>query len=214
MKYLTTIIALLCCTISLAAEPQRITAKPGLIELRLTSAPAGADISWESRQPLTAEYRQYEGGTVLVSYATSGQLVFVSDVIDWEAKKREKTTWIVDISSTPGPVIPPIPEPVPLTGLAAEIWKTVQPIGDPVKASKYASAYEVVVSEIGAGALTTMSQVNARCKELLLPLQSNPRDARWQAVGQLIANQLATAATPSQARPVFEQAIVGLRGGR
>ncbi|HLO97467.1 MAG TPA: hypothetical protein VK171_02630, partial [Fimbriimonas sp.] len=201
--------------IGLSAEPQRLTAKPGLVELRLTNAPAGADISWEARQPLTAEYRQYEGGTVLVTHATSGQLVFVSDVIDWEAKRREKTTWIVDISSTPpGPVVPPEPPPTPLTGLSAEIWKLVQPIGDPVKANKYANAYEVVVSEIGAGALQTMSQVNARCKELLQPLQSNPRDARWQAVGQLIANQLQTAATPSQARPVFEQAIVGLRGGR
>lgn len=215
MKYLTAIIAALLCTIGLGAEPQRITAKPGLIELRLTTAPAGADISWEARQPLTAEYRQYEGGTVLVTHATTGQLVFVSDVIDWENKKREKTTWIVDITAVPpGPDVPPEPPPKPLAGLAAEVWKTVEFIRDPVKAEKYAATYEVVVSEIGAGALTTMSQVNARCKELLLPLQSNPRDPRWQAVGQLIANSLQASATTSQARSVFEQAILGLRGGR
>ena len=144
-KWMCAVLAVLCASVAFGAEPQRISAKPGLIELRLSNAPDGADISWEARQPLTQEYRQYEKGEVLVTHATTGQLVFVSDVIDWENRKREKTTWIVDITSTPpSPGPAPEPQPVPLTGLSADIWKLVQPIEDPVKANKYASAYEVM----------------------------------------------------------------------
>jgi hypothetical protein len=98
-------------------EPQRLTYKAGLVELRLPTVPPGADITWESRQPLDLDFRAYEGGSVIVFYAGQpGQLVVTSDVIDWEKKARDKTSWIVtiegkvpDVKPDPKPDDPPKP---------------------------------------------------------------------------------------------------------
>lgn len=111
-------------------EPQRLTHKAGLVELRLPTVPPGADITWEARQPLDLDFRAYENGSVIVFYAGQpGQLVVTSDVIDWDKKARDKTSWIVtiegklpDVKPDPKPDDPPKPEPdkvapIPLPGL-------------------------------------------------------------------------------------------------
>lgn len=102
-------------------EPQRLTYKVGLVELRLPTVPPGADITWEARQPLDLDFRAYENGSVIVFYAGQpGQLVVTSDVIDWEKKARDKTSWIVtiegkvpDVKPDPKPDDPPTPPPTP-----------------------------------------------------------------------------------------------------
>lgn len=95
-------------------EPRHLTVPPGLIELRLSAAPEGSDISWEAVSPLAADFRVYEGGHVLVTYAADGRLVFSSDVIDWDGKRRDKTSWIVTVDGLappPGPKPPDPPKP-------------------------------------------------------------------------------------------------------
>ena len=114
----------------MGGEPQRITSKAGLVELRLPSYQPGVDVTWEARQPLDLDFRTYEGGSVIVFYASQpGQLIVTSDVIDWDKKVRDKTSWIVTIEGKapdpkpdPKPDDPPKPEPdkvapIPLPGL-------------------------------------------------------------------------------------------------
>lgn len=95
-------------------EPQQLKATPGLIELRIDELPAGADITWEARQPLSLPFRTYENGAVIVFHTADsgvkpgGQIVVTSDVIDWEGRKRDKTSYIITIE---GPTPPPDPKP-------------------------------------------------------------------------------------------------------
>lgn len=200
-----------------AGEPQRVTKAPGLFELRLPEMPEGADVSWEARQPLTLDFRQYESGAVFVSYATAGEVVVVSDVIDWTNRRRDKTTWIVTIEGTKPPE--PLPDPtIPLpTGFAGEIYKMAKAINDPAKCLAYAANYEAISSEIGAGALRALPEVRSRVIELNEPLQSNPRNPQWQAIGVAITAQLGSTTTIDSAKALFDQVAIGLRaagGGR
>jgi hypothetical protein len=197
-----------------AGDPQTITVKPGMIEIRLPSVPSAADVTWESRQPLTLDYKTYDTGTVLSthsSYAVNGEIIVVSDVIDWDARKRDKTTWIVKIDgAAPTPVPPVPPAPTPVTGFALEIYNAVKPIGEAPKAKLFAANYDTVVSEIGAGALQSIASIRARIIELNRPLQAQTRDQRWWAVGKLIDAKLATVSTAAQVKDVFEQVAIGL----
>lgn len=205
------LVVLLLAQLALAGEPQRVTRAPGLFELRLPSIPEGADVSWEAKQPLTLDFRQYERGAAFVAYATSGELVIVSDVIDWESKKRDKTTWIIKIEGTPPPPVPPDPTPPLPTGLAGEVYKLAKPIQQSEKCLKYAANYEVVSTEIAAGALRTLPEVRSRILSLNQPLQAEPRDIRWQSVGTAIQAAMAKATTVEDAKRVIDDAAKGLK---
>ena len=125
------VVAIACLWSSglLAGGPQKLTRKPGLIELRLPTYEPGVDVTWEARQPIDLDFKTFEGGSVIVFYAGQpGQLVVTSDVIDWERRSRDKTSWIITIEGKapepkPDPdVVPPKPEPdkvapIPLPGL-------------------------------------------------------------------------------------------------
>jgi hypothetical protein len=96
-----------CCLPAAAAGTREVEVDPGLIVLRV-EAPAGADISWEARQPLTLPLQLFEESSACVfCQHTAGIVVVVSDVIDWDARKRDRTTWIVKVGADP--VDPPDP---------------------------------------------------------------------------------------------------------
>lgn len=194
------------CALAAAGETQRVLVRPGLVEIRLPDAVAqDADITWEAREPLTLDYRSYEGGSVLVTYMTSGQAVLVSDVIDWQAKKRDRTTWILFVQAGPGPA----PSPTVPPGIAQDVLKAAQSIAQPQVARRFAEAFRTASSEIGAGRLRTLDEVKARILELCKGVA--PGSAPWQAVGTLIGQHLtATAKTPAEAKQVFDQVVLGL----
>lgn len=196
------------CALAAAGETQRVLVRPGLVEIRLPDAVAqDADITWEAREPLTLDYRSYEGGTVLVTYMTSGQAVLVSDVIDWQAKKRDRTTWILFVQAGPGPG--PAPSPTVPPGIAQDVLKAAQSIAQPQVSRRFAEAFRTASSEIGAGRLRTLDEVKARILELCKGIA--PGSAPWQAVGTLIGQHLtATAKTPAEAKQVFDQVVLGL----
>lgn len=102
------------CSAVLAGEPRRVTVQPGMIELRLESVPEDSDISWDARSPIGLDFRTYEKGTVFVTArATPGQFIVQSDVIEWSAKQRTKTTWIVTVGEKPVEPIDPVdPKPI------------------------------------------------------------------------------------------------------
>lgn len=194
------------------AEPVRLSVNPGLIELRLNPvAPVGADVSWDARAPLSLNYRTYELGNVLITHATTGQLVIVSDVIDWEAKVRTKTTWIVDVKGgEPGPGPDPTPpQPAPPPGLAGEIYKLAKPINEPAKSLKYAANFETISSKIGAGAITTIEQARAEIIAINQPLATG--SAAWTAVGVFIAQQISKQPTLESLKDLFDITAIGLR---
>jgi hypothetical protein len=75
---------------------------PGWIEIDAGSVSAEASVTWEARKPVTLSYREYitvaSGRRVCVLHITRpGQYVMVCDVIDWEARSREKTTHIITV---------------------------------------------------------------------------------------------------------------------
>lgn len=210
------LVVLLLAQLALAGDPQRVTRAPGLFELRLPTIPAGADVSWEAKKPLSLDFRQYESGAAFVSYATSGELVIVSDVIDWEGRKRDKTTWIVTIEGTPPKPVPPDPTPPLPQGLAGEVYKLAKPIQQADKCLAYANNYEVVSTEIAAGAVLTLQQVRSRIVALNQPLLAEPRDVRWQSVGTVIQAEMAKSTSVADAKRVCDEAATGLRlaGGK
>lgn len=194
------------CALASAGDTQRVLVRPGLVEIRLPDAVAeGSDITWEAREPLTLDYRSYEGGTVLVTYMTSGQAVLVSDVIDWQAKKRDRTTWILFVQAGPGPA----PGPTVPPGIAQDVLKAAQSIAQPQVARRFAEAFRTASSEIGAGRLRTLDEVKSRLVELCKGIA--PGSAPWQAVGTMIGQHLnAAAKTPGEAKQVFDQVVLGL----
>lgn len=196
-----------------AGEPRRLTANPGLIELRLASTPAECDITWESREPLTLDYRVYENGRVFVTYAIEGTFVVSSDVIDWNAKTRDKTTWIVTIGKLPGPgpvppVPPPTPDPVLPPGIAIDVYRTAKDIGSPAEAKAYANNFLAVAAEIGAGAIQSTAAAAKRIGELNAVVA--PGNARWKALGRKVGDYLNAQSTLVEVKKTFEDVALGL----
>jgi len=198
------------CGLAAGGEPQRVLVRPGLVELRLPELPEGADVTWEAREPLTLDYRSYEGGSVLVTYLTSGQAVLVSDVIDWAAKKRDRTTWILFVQPGPQPPSPPVPVPGPTVppGIAADVYRAAESIKQPAIARRFGDAFRTVSSEIGAGRWQTLGEVKSRIVEACKGIA--PGSAPWQAVGTMITQHLQGVTAPAQAKDVFDQVVTGL----
>lgn len=197
---------------AMAGETQRLTVRPGLVELRLPGAPAGADISWEAKEPITADFRSYESGSVLVTYLASGTAVFASDVIDWERRQRDRTTWIVTVEGSapvtpvkPDPVTPVKPDP---PGLAGEVFRMARQIKQPEIASRYANAFRTAIAEIGAGGLKSPSDARDRITSLCTGI--SPGSELWKAVGAFIAGRLRDAKTLPEISAIFGEAMAGL----
>lgn len=193
-----------------AGEPRRVNVGAGLIELRIDKAPVDCDITWESREPLTLDYRVYENGRVFVTYAIEGTIVVSSDVIDWNAKTRDKTTWIVTVGKLPGPQ-PPVPvpvDPVLPPGIAIDVYRTARDIGSPAEAKAYANNFLAVAAEIGAGAITSTAAAAKRIGELNAVVA--PGNARWKALGRKVGDYLNAQSTLSEVKKTFEDVALGL----
>lgn len=200
---------------AIAGETQRITVRPGLVELRLPGAPAGADISWEAKDPITLDFKSYESGSVLVTYLASGTAIFASDVIDWEHRHRDRTTWIVTVEGSvpvnpvkPDPVNPVNPVKPDPPGLAGEVLRMARPIKQPEIASRYANAFRTAIAEIGSGSLRSPSDARDRITALCTGI--SPGSEPWKAVGAFIAVRLKDAKTLSEISAIFGEAMVGL----
>ncbi len=195
-------------------EQIAITAQPGLVELKLTDPIfSGADISWEAKQPLTLPFKgPYDGGTTIVFHAsTAGQYVVVADVIDWEAKKRTKTQWVVTVEgpppNPPKPPQPPTPPKPRPEGLAGEVYDRALAIGNPSVAINYSARLDSVTSQIGAGALTTVPEVMGALRSALTGVA--PGDPKWVEFGQWIST--IRFGTTAQAKTTIEAVSLGLR---
>lgn len=204
MKFISLLITLLLSATALG-EQIVMTVPAGLVELRLPEVAAGADISWEAKQPLTLPYKgPYDNGSVIVfNAATPGQYVVTADVIDWEAKKRTKTNYIVTVEgSPPNPPQPPLPGPVVPrpTGLAGEIYDQAIRLNQPQVCLKYSARLDSVISQIGAGALRDINSTQAAVRSAMSGIA--PGDPGWVAFGQWI-NRVANSKPETNTLPGF-----------
>ena len=113
-------LAVLIALYSVAGGQQTETLKahPGLRELRFPNVALDADVTWEAKKPLDLDWRSFElasGETSFLWCARAGETYVVAiDVIDWEARKRTRKTWIVEVEGGPDPgpgPNPPGPDP-------------------------------------------------------------------------------------------------------
>lgn len=184
-----------------AAGTQEVTVPAGMIELAV-EATEGSDIQWEARAPLTLGFKVYEGGTIFVthsSYAIGGQLVVVSDSIDWEARKRDKTTWIVRVQGIvptppPDPNIPPVPPdpnvPLPNTvpdyyGVGAIAYREALRVNKPAEAAAISEQFRTQYMALHQGQILPAQAAAAINKYVqTLPQYWHP----WiQSVSQALA---------------------------
>lgn len=188
MKFLVLFFSLLLSATALG-EQIAMTVPVGLVELRLPEVAPGADISWEAKQPLVLPFKgPYDNGTVIVIHASApGQYVVVGDVIDWEAKKRTKTQFVITAEgSSPNPPQPPLPGPVVPrpTGLAGEVYDQVIQFNQPQVCLKYSARMESVISQIGAGAVRDLAGIQASLRSAMAGIA--PGDPKWLQFGQWI----------------------------
>lgn len=139
-----------------------------MIELPLEAA-EGADISWDAVQPVTLDFRITPSGVLYTHsvYAVNGKIVVRSDVIDWEARKRDKTTWIVtvqgNVPTPPPPVDPNVPTPpvdpnVPLPntvpdffGVGGIAYREALKIGRPAEAATLSQEFQTSYMNLHMG---------------------------------------------------------------
>ena len=83
---------------------ETVDVPPGMIVLSVERPGPDSDISWEVRDPIDLDYRLFEGNTLFCTHGDPGdRFVVVSDVIDWESRKRDKRTRIVRVAGDPKP---------------------------------------------------------------------------------------------------------------
>ena len=164
----------------LLGQVERITLPRGLCELSV-SAPDGSDVSWEARQPASLDHRIYSlaDGRNVVVFVLAKESVLVSDVIDWDARKRTKKTWIVSLDNPdpdPGPDPGPGPDPDPdLEGFAAEVFRRKSLIDDGPNALRLAEVFRDVASQANElGSVVVVAELTAGIKLLGLPNEGQP----------------------------------------
>lgn len=137
---------------------------------------------------------------------------YVVVVLKGDEQPQQFFTKITGVVPKPEPKPEPKPDPTvpPPTGLAGEIYALAKPINQAEKALKYANNFEVMSTEIAAGALRTLAEIQARTRQLNEPLM-NPRDQRWVDVGNLIQSKIAATASVATVKEVFDAAVIGLR---
>jgi len=152
---------LLCCSL-LQADTKRVSVTSRLVELAVQSPP-DVTVDWEARDPLTLEWKSYktiDGKSVVVFWMQGDQAVLISDLIDWEHRKREKTTWIVtvgDVPPDPSPPTPPGPQPevFGLETISRESRVLIRPEGQQFLPA-VAANFESTASAVAAGGLRTI----------------------------------------------------------
>ena len=111
------ILLLLLCG-SVWGEMRTLDVAPGLVEIRLEYGDeflsGDSVIDWEARDPLDLTYKTYEKDTVFVMSAEPGaRYIVASDALNWDLRKRDKITWIINVSSPNPPPPDPTPDPTP-----------------------------------------------------------------------------------------------------
>ena len=208
-------LVLLACSSLASADTQRVDAKPGLVELAAGPFGDAVDVSWEARQPYTLEFKTYQladGRSVAVFYGLPGEYVVISDVIDWDARKRTKTTFIVNVEGdTPTPPNPgPEPEPDnprPL-GFAGDVYDAVKLINKPGEAEQIVQAFRVVHSELAARADMTPAETQQRLNMQLRAIEADPK---WQGFAKVVTDYLNThGKSRSKVLDIYSQVIEGM----
>ena len=150
-------------------QSKPVAIAPGLADISI-DVPAGADVSWEARDPLTFAFKTYmttDGKSVACFYLPRGQAVMVSDVIDWDNRSRTKTTWVITIDGDepepePDPDPEPDPEPDPdLSPVGKTVFDIAATINDPHAAREIANNYEIVASKMAAVSTMTVPEAIA-----------------------------------------------------
>lgn len=156
---LTALVLLLTAAVA-QADTKQVTATNRLVRLEV-SAGDGVDVSWEAREPLDLYFltERTAGGKACVFFYVAGErVVIVSDVIDWDGRKRTKDTWIV---TTEGPAPPP-PGPQPPTpqpdryGLSAVAKAALAKVTDRSLQAALAANFSSTASAVAAGGLRSV----------------------------------------------------------
>lgn len=153
--------------------------RPGFIELSAGDVADGVDITWEAKQPLDLDFREYltkAGKPVCVLYLPPGEFILVCDVIDWDARKRTKTTHVITVVGPtppqppqPGPTPPPTPEP--LSGFAGEVQRLARSLTTPREALlELGRNFDAVASQIAAGGIRQREEAERKVAALNKPL--------------------------------------------
>lgn len=188
------LIALVCLS-QAAADTKTVQTSPGLIELRI-AAPAGADVSWEAKQPFDLTFKTFEGSSVAVfCWHKSGTVVLSSDVIDWDARKRDKTTWIVNVDGDspdppdpdpdpgPGPDPDPDPDPTPPPnvpnkyGIGAASYRAAKQLNLASESAKLGAAFYDAAKKLHEARITTAA---AQDEVIAARAQLSPRWSAWE----------------------------------
>lgn len=167
---------LLLLVAPLLADSQSLVSEPGLVELRIDK-PDGAEVSlsWEPRDPVDLQYRTYEGSTVMVFYGEPGKrIVVMSELIHWDARRVEKTTWIVTVRGNepdpdpPGPDPPkpdppaPVPPDVPnALGVGAPVYQAAKDVNQPAQVGALADAFLAVEQQLHQGSVIAADALKA-----------------------------------------------------
>lgn len=208
------LLALISMAGAAKADSKTIDAKPGLVELDAGSFTGDIAISWEARQPVALSYKTYhldDNRRVCVFHAVQNtQYVIVSDVIDWDQRKRVKTSWIVNVGK-PGPGPEPNPGPTPgprPLGFAGDVYDAAIAVNRPAEAKRIAEVFNQVRTEVAARADMAPREAQERLNELL---RAAKVDNSWMTFGVLINNYLnVNGKSRSKVLGIYELIIQGL----
>jgi len=188
-----------------SAQTENVEIKPGLNQLSV-ALPAGSDITWECRQPLTTQHLVFtttDGDSVCAFYLAAGNAVFVSDLIDWDERRREKKTWIVSVTGDN-----PSPDPE-LDGIAGDVFAMAKSIGQPTISAAFAANYFQLASLVRSGGVANLGSGRDWIHDANREIDGEI-DPRWRQVGELVGQYLTEHA---QALPALSEAAEEIAKG-
>jgi len=203
-----------------AAQVQQQVAVTTNSSVHVQTAPAaspGSDITWEIREPVGHSFLPSKDNRSIVFFTDGlSRIVVVCDVIDWDARRRDRVETIVTPGNSPAP-LPVDPKPVPgprPNGFAGEVYDQAVPVKRPSDALKLSDNYENVSAQIAAGGITTMDQANQEIARQNRELKLGPE---WKPFGTWIGSQFDQRVDElPEAHDMMHEASVGLgsAGGR
>jgi hypothetical protein len=199
-----------------AGGTEGLSRDAGLIELRIEGGAATA-AQFLATQPPTLEYKAYlldDGDAVCVFNALPNmQYVIACFQADWERKRTDITTWVIDTGGGPEPGPGPGPDPGPgpgprPDGTAGLVYDIAVKVNRPTDAKAMALNFETVESEIAAGGITKIEDARKRIVELNRDLKL---DEVWRPFGEFLRGYMNTnAKTLPTARRAFASIAQGL----
>lgn len=204
-----------------AAQVQQQVAVTTNSTVHVQTAPAaspGSDITWEIREPIGHSFLASRDNRSIVFFTEGlSRIVVVCDVIDWDARRRDRVETIVTPGSPPAPLpvdpkpVGPAPRP---NGFAGEVYDQAVPVNKPTDALRLSDNYENVSAQIAAGGITTVEQANEEIARQNRSLKLGPE---WKPFGSWIGSQFDQKVDElPEAHDMMHDASVGLgaAGGR